>query len=59
MPRRRPIKLEIIDNSEGRFIVRTFADGEQELEPVADLPRKKRVPARPYWQWKLKGRRLK
>ena len=49
-------QVEIVDETEGRFIVKTFADGTQQREPIVKLPRKKRYPLRPCWHWKLKGR---
>jgi hypothetical protein len=55
MGKRNPIKIEIVDETAGRFIVQTFADGTQQREPIVKLPRKKRYPPRPYWHWKLKG----
>ena len=51
--KRKPLKVEIVEGPEGRFIVRTFADGAVEREPIAKLPRKKRYPPRPYWTWKF------
>ena len=51
--KRKPVKVEIVEALEGRFIVRTFADGAIEREPITKLPRKKRYPPRPYWVWKL------
>jgi hypothetical protein len=51
---RKPIKIEIVEEADGRFIVRTFADGAVEREPIVRLPRKKRYPPRPYWEWKFK-----
>jgi hypothetical protein len=51
--KRKPVKVEIVEAPEGRFIVRTFADGAIEREPITKLPRKKRYPPRPYWTWKF------
>ena len=51
--KKKPIRIEIMEEAEGRFIVRTYADGAVEREPVVKLPRKKRYPPRPYWQWKF------
>jgi hypothetical protein len=51
--RKKPIKVEIMEEAEERFIVRTFADGIVEREAIVRLPRKKRYPPRPYWQWKF------
>ena len=49
--KRKPIKVEVAEGPDGRFIVRTYADGVVEREPVVRLPRRKRYPPRPYWQW--------
>jgi hypothetical protein len=49
--RHKPVKIEIEEVCEGRFIVRTYADGTVEREPVVRLPRRKRYPPRPYWEW--------
>jgi hypothetical protein len=38
----KPTKVIIVQEGEERFIVKTFADGSQEREPVVKLPRKKR-----------------
>jgi hypothetical protein len=52
------VKVEIVQAGDERFIVKTFADGSEQREPVVKLPRKKRYPPRPYWQWDLsKGRK--
>ena len=52
MPKK-PIRLEVVDGPEGRFIVRMYADGSEERHPVVKLPRKKRYPPRPYRHWDL------
>ena len=46
MVRRKPVGVEVVDEPEGRFVVRTYADGEVVREPVV---RKKpaRRPRRP------------
>lgn len=53
MAKRKPIRVEIVDDADQRFIIKTFADGEQEREPVVKLPRKKRGSSRPYWHWNI------
>jgi hypothetical protein len=55
---RKPVKVEIVQEGEERFLVKTFADGEETREPVVRLKRKPRYPPRPYWQWDL-GKRPK
>ena len=52
MPSKR-VKVEIVDELGGRFIVTTYADGEVRREQVVALPRRKRYPPRPYWHWDL------
>jgi hypothetical protein len=52
MPRK-PVKVEVVDEPAGRFIVTTYADGEVQRDKVVELPRKKRFPPRPYWHWHL------
>ena len=52
MPKR-PVSVEIVQEGEERFIVKTFADGSEERLAVVKLPRKKRYPDRPYWTWKF------
>jgi hypothetical protein len=55
MAGRKPVKVEIVDEDGERLVVKTFADGTEEREPVVKLPRKRRYPPRPYWQWVLRG----
>lgn len=50
---RKPIKVEIIEQKDGRFIVKTYADGTEECHAIVKQPRKKRYPDRPYWIWKF------
>jgi hypothetical protein len=54
-----PRKIEIVQQGDERFILKVFADGREEREPIAKLPRKKRYPPRPYWQWDLSKLRKK
>jgi hypothetical protein len=49
----KPIEVEIVEEPEGRFIVRTYPNGIIERELIVRLPRKKRYPPRPYWEWKF------
>ena len=49
----KPIKLEIIENASGRFLIKTYADGTEERQAIVKQPRKKRYPERPYWVWKF------
>ena len=52
-------KREIIQQGAERFMLKVFGDGREEREPIAKLPRKKRYPPRPYWQWDLSKLRKK
>ena len=51
--RKTPIKIEIVGDGDNRVIVKHYADGSEEREPVVKLPRKKRYPPRPYRHWIL------
>jgi hypothetical protein len=56
MPRssvRSPVSVAIVEEDGKRFVVRIYADGHEEREPIVKLPRKKRYPPRPYWRWKV------
>lgn len=48
---KRPIKIEVVQEGEDRYLIKTFADGEEVREPIVKRPRKKRYPDRPYWRW--------
>jgi hypothetical protein len=52
MPKK-PTKVEIVEEANGRFLVKTYAGGDEEREPVVKQPRKRRYPDRPYWVWKF------
>ena len=54
-----PRKIEIVQQGDERFILKVFADGREEREPIVKLPRKKRYPPRPYWHWDLSKIRKK
>lgn len=56
---RDPTKIEIIQEGDGRFLVKTFADVTEERTPIVKLPRKKRYPDRPYWTWSFDKSRKK
>jgi hypothetical protein len=53
-----PRSIEIVQEGEERFIVKTFDDGSEQRVPIVKLPRKKRYPDRPYWTWKFDRRRV-
>jgi hypothetical protein len=48
-----PIKVEIVEETAGRLLVKTYADGTEERNAIVKQPRKKRYPDRPYWIWKF------
>ena len=50
---KKPIKVEIVEETAGRFLVKRFADGTEERDAIVKQPRKKRYPDRPYWVWKF------
>ena len=50
---KKPIKVQIVDEATGRFLVKTYADGTEERDPIVKRPRKKRYPDRPYRVWKF------
>jgi hypothetical protein len=50
---KKPVSIEIVQEGDERFILRTFADGETTREPIVKARRKKRYPDRPYWHWDL------
>jgi hypothetical protein len=45
MPKK-PIKIEIVQEGDQRFLTRTFSDGGEERSPIVKLPRK--PPRYPY-----------
>jgi hypothetical protein len=54
----KPIKIEIVEEGDERFILKVFSDGSEKREPIVRLPRKKRYPPGPYWHWDFnKGRK--
>jgi hypothetical protein len=52
-------EVEIVQEGDDRFILKTFSDGSEERELVVKLARKKRYPSRPYWHWDLNKSRKK
>jgi hypothetical protein len=53
MTKKPPISIEIVQDGETRFLIKTFSGGETVREPIVKLPRKRRYPDRPYWTWKF------
>ena len=37
---KKPVKIEILQEGDERFLLKVFADGREEREPVVKLPRK-------------------
>jgi hypothetical protein len=47
--RKEPVEIEIIQDGDERYMLKTFADGSEERTPIVRLPRK---PSRfPYREW--------
>ena len=51
MPKK-PTRIEIIEEGDQRFLLKTFADGQEKREPIVKLPRKTRP--RPKVDWSRK-----
>jgi hypothetical protein len=56
---KKPLSIEIVQEGDERFVLRTFANGETTREPIVKSKRKKRYPDRPYWHWDLSRREKK
>jgi hypothetical protein len=57
MPKK-PITIEIVEEGENRFLLKTYDDGTEERTPVNTSPKTKRKISRPYWYWQMgTGRR--
>jgi hypothetical protein len=56
---RNPIKVEVVEEGEERFLLKEYPDGTEERVPVVKEPaRKKRLSSKIAWYWDLKtGRR--
>jgi hypothetical protein len=50
-------KVEMVEETAGRFLVKTYADGTEERDAIVKRPRKKRYPDRPYRVWKFDDER--
>ena len=46
-----PVNIEIIEEGDERYLLKTFADGHEERVPIVKLPRK--PPRFPYRKWNL------
>ena len=47
-----PDKIEVVQEGDERFLIKTFSDGSEERQPIVKLPRKKR--SRPKVDWSCK-----
>jgi len=52
MPKK-PIKIEVIEEGDERFLLRIFSDGSEERRPILKLPRRKRPRPKADWSRKL------
>ena len=50
MPKK-PVSVEVVQEGDERFLIKTYADGEKVRKSIVRVPRKKRYPDRPYWHW--------
>ena len=50
MPKK-PVSIEVVQEGDERFLVKTYANGETVRESIVKRPRRKRYPDRPYWHW--------
>ena len=55
----KPVTIEVVQEGDERFLVKTYADGETVRESIVKLPRRKRYPDRPYWHWNFDKTRKK
>jgi hypothetical protein len=55
---RRPIKVEVMQEGDKRFLLKIYDDGTEQRTPIVKMPKKRRNTSRPYWYWELgTGRR--
>ena len=47
----KPVKIEVIQAGQERYLLKVFADGSEQRDPILKSQRKKRYPDRPYWHW--------
>ena len=59
MVKKQPIKVEVLEEGDERFLLNVYADGSEERQPIVKEPRKKRrLSSKIAWYWDLKtGRR--
>jgi len=50
MPKK-PLSIEVVQEGDERFLIKTYANGEKVRESIVSGPRKKRYPDRPYRHW--------
>jgi hypothetical protein len=54
---KKPIKVEIVQEGDARFLTKTFADGSEERVPIVKQPAKKRMPGPYRYRDMNKGRK--
>jgi hypothetical protein len=56
---KKPIQIEVVEEGDERFLVKTYADGSIERLPIVQQPpSQKRMSAKIAWYWDMKiGRR--
>jgi hypothetical protein len=55
---KKPIKVQIVNEGQERFLLKVYADGSEERRPIVRELKKKRQSAKIAWYWDLKtGRR--
>jgi hypothetical protein len=55
---KKPIKVEIMQEGDERYLLKTYDDGREGRVPIVKIPKKRRTSSRPYWYWELgTGRR--
>jgi hypothetical protein len=40
---KKPLRREVLEEGDERFLVKTFEDGSEERQPIVKVPRKKRA----------------
>jgi hypothetical protein len=55
---KKPIKVEVVQEGEERFLLKIYDDGTETRMPIVNAPKKRPKALRPYWYWELRtGRR--
>jgi hypothetical protein len=56
---RKPIKVEIVQESDKRILLKVYDDGTEERTPVIQTTKTKSARLRSYWCWTLRSGRRK